>query len=55
MTKVDTKNVENDSLATILMDLISLIGQRAILPIERITELMNRIVKLEKQGKNGTN
>ena len=49
MAKIDTKDVENDSLATILMDLIGLIGERALLPTERIVELMDRIVKIEKE------
>ena len=44
----DTKNVEDDSLRKILMDLIGLIGQRPILPLEHVGDLMGRIVKLPK-------
>lgn len=44
---MDIKTVENDSIATVLMDLIGLIAERAFLPLDKAMPLMDRIVKLE--------
>ena len=47
MSKPDTKNVENDNLKTILMDLIGMLASKALLATEEVKDLMDRIVKLK--------